>query len=319
MTTEAVGSPAQQQAPKGKSGSAGQLLDARRPLDLKAGVFLLFLATIWSGNAIAIKFGLQYAPAIRQSWMRFVLGSLVILGWAIYTRAELRVRREEWWPLISLSALFSIQIITMNLGIKYTTAGHATILLVTASIWIVVLSHFFIPGDRFDPTRFLGIMVAYLGIAVISADGLRASGGESLILGDVLTVISAFLLGARQVYNARLVSTIHPAKMLLFQAAFGTVTFATVSQVFESEPWIWAWGLLGSLAYQGLLIAGFGFLASLLMFKYYYPSRITAVGLTQPVIGIILAWIVLGEEPTLLLWAGGVLVMFGVLLAQKRD
>ena len=253
-------------------------MDLRRPLDLKAGAFLFFLATIWSGNAIAIKFGLQYAPAIRQSWMRFVLGSLVILGWAIYTRADLRIRREEWWPLFSLSLFFSVQIITMNLGIKYTTAGHATVLLLTASIWIVVLSHFFIPGDRFDPTRFLGILVAYLGIAVIFADGLRESGDENLILGDVLTVLSAFLLGARQVYNARLVSTINPAKMLLFQAAFGTVVFATISQVFEPDPWIWAWGLLGSLAYQGLLIAGFGFLTSLLMFKYYYPSRKTAAG-----------------------------------------
>ena len=44
----------------------------------------------------------------------------------------------------------------------------------------------------------------------------------------------------------------------------------------------------------------------------------TYLGLTQPVIGIILAWIVLGEEPTWLLWVGGVLVMFGALLAQKR-
>ena len=314
-----MGGSAQHQIPKGKSAPTDQPVNLRRPLDLKAGAFLLFLATIWSGNAIAIKFGLQYAPAIRQSWMRFVLGSLVILGWAIYTRAELRIRRDEWWPLLTLSLFFSVQIITMNLGIRYTTAGHATVLLVTASIWIVVLSHFFIPGDRFDPTRFLGIIVAYLGIAVISADGLRESGDENLILGDVLTVISAFLLGARQVYNARLVSTIHPAKMLLFQAAFGTVVFASISQVFEPDPWIWAWGLLGSLAYQGLLIAGFGFLTSLLMFKYYYPSRITAIGLTQPVIGIILAWMVLGEEPTSLLWVGGVLVMFGALVAQKKD
>ena len=291
----------------------------RRPLDLKAGAFLLFLATLWSGNSIAIKFGLLYAPPLRQAWMRFVLGSLVILGWAIYTKADLRIRREEWWPLLSLSLFFSVQIITMNLGIKNTTAGHATVLLMTACIWIVVLSHFFIPGDRFDPTRFAGILVAYLGIAVISADGLGNSGGESLILGDMLTVISAFLLGVRQVYNARLVSTIDPAKMLLFQAAFGTATFAIGSYLFEPEPSIWTWGLFGALAYQGLVIAGFGFLTSLLMFKYYYPSRITAVSLTQPVLGILLAWIILGEEPTWLLWVGGLFVMFGALLAQKRN
>ena len=290
----------------------------RRPLDLKAGLFVLFVSTLWSGNSIAIKAGLDYAPALRLGWMRFIIGSVVILGWAIYTRADLRIHRREWWPLISLSVFFAVQIIFMNLGIKYTTAGHATVLLVTSSIWVAVLSHFFIPGDTLAPARLAGIMIAYLGIIVISADGLRDSGGGNLILGDILSAISGFLLGARQVYNARLVTNIDPAKMLLFQAAFGTAVFVIISIVFEHEPWVWAWELAVSLAYQGFVIAGFGFLSMLLMIKYFFPSRVSAVSLTQPLTGILLAWVILGEDPSWLLWAGGALIMAGALLAQRR-
>ena len=291
----------------------------RRPLDLKAGLFVFFVSTLWSGNSIAIKAGLDYAPALRLGWMRFVVGSVVILGWAIYTRADLRVHRSEWLPLLSLSLFFAVQIVFMNLGIKYTTAGHATIFIVTASIWVAVLSHFFIPGDTLAPVRLAGIMIAYFGIIVISADSLIDSGGENLILGDILSIISGFLLGARLVYSARLVSNIDPAKMLLFQAALGTATFVVISAVFESEPWVWAWELAASLAYQGLVIAGFGFLSMLLMSKYFFPSRIGAISLTQPMTGIILAWIILGEDPSWLLWVGGVLVMFGALLAQRQS
>ena len=291
----------------------------RRPLDLKAGLFVFFVSSLWSGNSIAIKAGLDYAPALRIGWMRMVAGSVVILAWAIYTKADLRIHKGEWWPLISLAVFFAVQIVFMNLGIKHTSAGHATVLIVTSSIWVAVLSHFFIPGDRLDPTRLMGIMVAYGGIVVISTDSLLEPGGKSLILGDILSAISGFLLGARIVYNARLVSRINPAKMLLFQAAVGTVAFIIMSAIFESEPWLWTWELATSLAYQGFVIAGFGFLSMLLLSKHFFPSRIGAVSMTQPVTGILLAWLVLGEEPGELLWVGAVLVMGGALLAQKRS
>ena len=291
----------------------------RRPLTLKAGLFVFFVSTLWSGNSIAIKSGLDYAPALRLGWMRFVAGSVVILAWAIYTKADLRVRRHELRPLIALSVFFAVQIIFMNFGIQHTTAGHATVLIVTSSIWVAVLSHFFIPGDRLAPVRFGGIMLAYVGIIVISADGLRDTGGESLILGDIMSAFSGFLLGARQIVNARLVTNIDPAKMLLFQAAVGTVAFAIISAIFEPEPWLWTWELAASLAYQGFVIAGFGFLAMLLMVRHFFPSRVSAISLSQPVTGIVLAWIILGEDPSWLLWVGGVLVMAGALLAQRRD
>lgn len=307
-------------SPRQTSSSSPPTTDLRRgPLTLKSGLFVFFVTTLWSGNSIAIKAGLDYAPAIRLGWMRMLAGAVVILGWAIYTRADLKIHRDEWWPLISLSVFFGIQIIFMNLGIKYTTAGHATVLIVTSSIWIAVLSHFFIPGDRLAPARLIGIMVAYSGIIVISADSLRGSGAENMIVGDILSAISGFLLGARIVYNARLVSRIDPAKMLLFQAAVGAIAFIIISFIFEPEPWLWTWQLAVSLFYQGMVIAGFGFLAMLLMTKYFFPSRISAISLTQPVTGILLAWLILDEEPSELLWVGGVLVMAGALLAQRRS
>lgn len=315
---DAVSAPGQTGSSLNKNSNPPTIDLRRRPLDLRAGLFILFVSTLWSGNSIAIKSGLDYAPALRLGWMRFLVGSIVILIWAIYTKADLRIRRSEWRPLISLSLFFGVQIVFMNLGIKNTTAGHATVLIVTSSIWVAVLSHFFIPGDRLAPIRLAGILIAYLGIIVITADSLGETGDKNLIMGD-MSAISGFLLGARLVYNARLLSRLDPAKMLLFQAAVGSVAFVIISAIFEPEPWLWTWELAVSLAYQGLVIAGFGFLAMLLMSKYFFPSRIAAISLTQPVTGILLAWLILGEEPSRLLWAGGVLVMVGALLAQRQS
>ena len=291
----------------------------RRPLSVRAGLFAVIVGIFWSGNSIAIKAGLDYAGPLRIGWMRFVAGGLVTLGWAFYTRADLRIYRKEITPLIALGLLFTVQLVFMNLGIKYTTAGHALSLNVTTSIWTALLAPFFIRGDRLEKARFLGILVAYGGIIVISLDGLRSGINRDILIGDGLSLISAFLLAARQIFAARLVEGIDPSKLLLVQFTMGTVFFVAMSAVFESEPWSWAWELGASLAYQGILIAGFGFIASLWLITHFFPSRLAALGLISPISGIILAWIILGEEPSSNLWAGAFLVMIGAGLAQRRS
>ena len=204
--------------------------------------------------------------------MRFVAGALVTLAWAIYTRADLRIRRAEVRPLAALGILFTVQLVFMNLGISYTTAGHALSLNVTTAIWTALLAHFFIPGDRLEKSRFLGIIIAYAGIIVISLDGLRSGVNRDILIGDGLSLISAFLLAARQIYAARLVSGIDPNKLLLTQFLMGTVSFIAASLVFESDPWSWAWQLWASLAYQGIVIAGFGFKMAVAPFHMWVPD-----------------------------------------------
>ena len=289
-----------------------------RRITPRAGAFAVFVSALWAGNPVAIKAGLEYAPPLRLGWYRFVSGAVVILAWAIYTGADLRVRRSELGVLTVIGVLFSVQLVFMNLGLKYTTAGHGAVLSVTYPIWIAVLAHFFIAGDRLAPSRFAGIMVAYIGVVVISLDGLGSESSGEVLLGDILSIIAGFLLGARLVFNARLAGRIDPNKILLAQAALGTAVFIPAGLIFESEPWIMNRELALSIFYQGAVIAGFGFIANLWLIQRYLPSQVGVLNLSQPVFGIILAWLILDEPLTRLLFLGAGLVALGAGLAQRR-
>ena len=110
-----------------------------RPLTAPAAIFALLLAILWSGLPIATKVGLDYAPPLRLSAMRFVVGGVVVLCWALLTKTDLRLRPGEWKALAMLGVLFSVQIAFLNIGLDLTTAGHNGILTVTFSIWVAVL------------------------------------------------------------------------------------------------------------------------------------------------------------------------------------
>lgn len=270
---------------------------------------------MWSGNTIAIKSGLDDAPALRLGWMRFVVGGIVVLFWAIYLRADLRIKRREWVPLLALGVLFSVQIAFMNIGLTKTTAGHSAVLTVTFPIWVAVLAHFFVPGDRLNSQKLLGVIIAYAGILVLFADSLGVD--RDLLVGDLLSAISGFLLGARQVYNARIVQGIHPAKLLLSQAVFGTIVFLAASTLFESDEYVWSGKLAVSIFYQGAVIAGFGFIGNLWLMQKYFPSQVSVISLSQPAFSIVAAWLILGEELSSALWISVVLVIIGAGLVQR--
>ena len=287
-----------------------------RRITPRAGAFAVFVSALWSGNSIAIKAGLDHAPPLRLGWYRFVTGAAVILVWAIYTRADLRVRRSELRVLATLGILFSVQLVFMNLGLKYTTAGHGAVLSVTYPIWMAVLAHFFIAGLALS--RVAGIMVAYIGVGVISFDSLGGEGSREVFVGDILSIIGGFLLGARLIFNARQAGRIDPSKLLLAQAAFGAAVFIPAGLIFEGEPWLMNKELAISILYQGPVIAGFGFMANLWLIQRYLPSQVGVLNLSQPIFGIILAWLILDEPLTRLLFLGAGLVALGAGLAQRR-
>ena len=69
----------------------------------KKGVILAFMLSIlWSGNPISIKIGLEDAPPLRLGWMRFILGGLVAIAWAIYNKEKIFLRKSDLAPLIGV-------------------------------------------------------------------------------------------------------------------------------------------------------------------------------------------------------------------------
>jgi len=96
---------------------------------------------LWGANPVAIKVGLADMPPLRLAWMRFVVGAVVVLGWAWATGRlrGLRVDPSEIRPLTVLGLIFTAQVATMNIGTALTSAADSAILLNLYAVHTVVL------------------------------------------------------------------------------------------------------------------------------------------------------------------------------------
>lgn len=289
-----------------------------KPLDLRATVLSLLLSALWGANPVAIKIGLADAPPLRLAWYRFLVGGLVTIAWALLTRqtASFHVRRSEWGSLLIVGALFTLQIGSMNFGAQYTTASHAVVLVNSYAIHTVVLAHFLIPGDRLTVRKLLGVVVAYAGILVLFAP--QWGQGPSTLAGDVIIGVGGVLLAERTVYMARTVQWIDPIKILLAQAVLGSLAFVALGALTEASiPTRWTASLVGAIAFQGGVIAGFNFIVNLWLLRHYRPSALAAFSLTAPLFGVATAALIAGDPITPELVIASILVAIGIGLTTR--
>ena len=288
----------------------------RKNLSFRAASLDLVLSFLWGGHPTALKVALPYAPPIRQGWMRFVISAIVILFWARYKKVSLIPTKAEIKPLVQLGILFSVQLLFLNIGISKTSVSSSVILNSTYPIWVITLGHFFIKGDNFTFIKFSGVMIAYLGIIITYFDSL---GNSSFLLGNSLCLASGFLLGVRTIFLAKGSESIAPLKLLMAQAFFGSLIFILLSVIFEGDPYKFSLILLISILYQGAVVAGFNFIANIWLLKNYKPSQVTVIHLSQPIFGILIGYVVLGEKIGLLVFLGAAFVILGSVLVRKNS
>ena len=287
----------------------------RKNLSFRAASLDLFLSFLWGGHPTALKVAIPYAPPIRQGWMRFVVSAVVILFWARYKKISLIPTKAEIKPLVQLGILFSVQLLFLNIGISKTSVSSSVILNSTYPIWVITLGHFFIKGDNFTFLKFLGVMIAYLGIIITYFDSF---GNSSFLLGNSFCLASGFLLGVRTIFLAKGSESIAPLKLLMAQAFFGSLIFILLSVIFEGDPYKFSLILLISILYQGAIVAGFNFIANIWLLKNYKPSQVTVIHLSQPIFGILIGYVVLGENIGLLVLLGAAFVILGSILVRKN-
>ena len=277
----------------------------------------LLLAFLWGGNSPSIKVGLQDFPPMVLAFLRFVIGLIVVGGWSLFRRVSLGLRRGELPRLILLTTIFILQIICLNTGTKLTTASRSTIFINVYPFFTALFAHFWIPGERLSVAKTLGIIVAFSGVFVTVAPNLGE--GETSILGDILVLISGCFLGLRVVVTKLLVQAIHPYRLLVWYLSLSLPCYAAMGFLLErGEPMQLTLSSAIALLYQGGVIAGYCFLAWTSILERYSASKLVVLFFATPLSGVLFSYLVLGDELTISLLIGALLVAGGIYLVNMR-
>jgi len=285
----------------------------------QAIVISVLIHILWGANPVAVKYSLLVFPPLWTAFFRFVIAIVCVGIWAKVSGVSVWPRPGEWRPLAFIGALFTVQIGLMNTGFDLTTGSMGAVLIATNPIFAALFAHFLIAGDRLSVVKSIGLLVAFVGTALVL---LRGSGDLELTrgaLGNVILLMSACMLGGRLIVSARVLQRIDEARVVLWQMILSLPLFALGGSLFETIQWqAMAWEPLAGLAYQGVIVAGLGFSVSFYLMKRYTPSVIVSFNFVSPIAGVLLSAWLLGDMITGYLWAGMLLVAVGLFLIARR-
>tara|TARA_Y100000768_G_scaffold374793_1_gene344879 strand:- start:28920 stop:29816 length:897 start_codon:yes stop_codon:yes gene_type:complete len=291
--------------------------DVRKKLDNKGYFLSILVAFLWSANPTSVKISLKYTTPFMVGFLRFTLGGIIALIWAIYKKDSLKIKRNNIVPIILAGLFPAAQIGFYNIGQAYTLASHGIIMIVTFPLWAAIFSHFFTPNDRLNLSRTLGLITAYSGVVVLFWDSINQSFTEYLF-GDILMLISAMLLGARLIWVSNITQRVGQSQIILSEAAVGSIMCIFLAVFFENIFLNISLKLILSLAYQGILIAGMGIILQTYLLRSYLPAKVTFFNLFQPIIGIFISWFLLDENLSFALFLSIFLLTIGTYFTVRR-
>jgi drug/metabolite transporter (DMT)-like permease len=285
-------------------------------IPIRAVLAALAIHTLWGGNPVAVKLGLEVFPPLWSGLLRFALGCACVAAWARYARIPLAPTREEWPAFAAIGLLFTLQIALMNVGFGATTAVNGAVLIATNPLFGVLFAHFLVPGDRVRPMRALGALLAFAGVALVLA---RGAGPGSARYGDLIVLASACLLGLRLALSGRVLKRMNDVRLTFWQMVVSLPLFAAGALSFETVRWEnLGFAPLAGIFYQGVVVAGLAFTVNFYLIRRYTPSVMISFNFVAPVAGVLLGMAILGEHPTAGLLGGMLLVAAGLVLITRR-
>jgi len=287
-------------------------------LPLAAGTFTLFLCALFGANAVAIKISLSGLGVFTTAALRFSLASITLFLWAMATGRPLRLKKGQARKLFMVAILFTAQLGLFYLGLSKTSASRGTLMINLQPFFVLILAHFFIPGDEITRKKVLGLVMGFSGMALVFLG--KGEVTPDVQIGDLIILSTAFLWALNTVYTKRIIGAFPPFQIVLFPMALSVPCFFLCGYFLDPEMITSVdTDVLLSLLYQGLVTASFGFVAWNAMLKKYGAVSLHSFIFVMPVAGVLLGGLVLGETITLEIALALVLITSGIVVVNLKS
>ena len=287
-------------------------------MSLKEFNVLLLVCTIWGLHFTVMRFAIgdMNVPPIFYAALRIVCVTVILLPWLRWHTGQMK------FVLLGGLGYGALNYAFMFPALELTTASAASIAIELYMPFSILLSVIFLK-ERLGLWRSVGAGLAFIGVVIIGLGAPSETAGKGFALGIFLMACAAMseAIGAISVKS---VKNVKPIELLAWFGLVGTCVLTPLSMILETDQF---------RVFQPDLIVRFGLclmysviLVSLVAHGSYYwllqrlpLSLVAPSGLLTTLIGVLGGTLILGEDLTVTLIAGGVVTLFGIALILWRN
>ncbi len=280
---------------------------------------MLLVVVIWGANFSIVKSALTEIPPLAFATLRFATASVILLVFMLWHEGKraLPDRRTLWkltWVGIIGNTIYQA---LFTYSLTLTTAANGSLIIATTPA-LVALAAAMLKIERIRRVMAVGIALAIGGVVLVVAERGLALGGRGL-LGDLLMLGAAicwtiYTLGVRTLGQGLSPLAITTWTMITGVPGMLLVSLPDWSTVAWSHVSLQAWL---ALAYATLLALVLAYALWNNSVRVAGSARTAIYGCAIPLVATLIAWPLIGEQPTWVQGIGGVLIISGVLLTRR--
>jgi len=273
---------------------------------------------IWGLSFVATKIALESFPTFTLIFARFGIAACLFLLLMAFRGFPSFTGKDHGKILLTAFFQPGLYFLFETIGLQYTTAPKASLIIATIPVLVLVLSAILL-NEPAGMARLSGVGLSFIGIVVLITGNPEfrwVMGGE--LLGDLL-ICGAVVSAALYMICARdLGQTYSALDITGMQAIYGAVFYAPAFfWELPSVDWAAISGQsLGALAYLTMFATITAFLCYNHALTRMHASRAAVFINGVPVVTALGAWVLLGEKLTLMQGFGGALVLSAVYLSN---
>jgi drug/metabolite transporter (DMT)-like permease len=237
-----------------------------------------------------------------------ISGSVFLMGNLLLSPQSMPVR-GQWFDRkgLLIIGLNAGGVLSWCSAMQYTSAANALLVLAIAPFLAAILSLLLL-RERIDKVTALAIALVFAGVLIIASGSL----GQGRLLGDGFALMNALTIAA---YYVTLRTT--GTRNMLPHLALGSILGGLLAVPFaDFEPVGTTQALLIFLSGAVILPGAAGLL--MLGPRYLPAPEVSMITLLEVILGPLLVWAVIGENPGQLTLIGGAVIVITVALHTLR-
>ena len=281
--------------------------------NIRAEFYLLGIVIVWGSTFALIKNILNFIPPYTFLTYRFLLATLVlmIIFWKRIKRMNKTILRKGSLIGIFLFLAYTLQ----TVGIKYTTATKAGFITGLSVVLVPIISVFFIK-EKVSRNSIIGAFFALIGLWF-----LNYANSFSFNFGDFLVLLCAFSFAMHIISVGLYTKKLDYVLLVIVQLATVSILSLFLAVIFERPALnlsysfnVW-WGII----FMGVFATAFAFYMQNRFQRYSTATKTAIIFSGEPIFSAIFAYFLLGEKVGLIAWIGGLLIIFGMIISQRKQ
>ncbi|MGA2478044.1 MAG: DMT family transporter [Spirochaetia bacterium] len=280
----------------------------------KVIIALTISLVLWASAFAAIRVGLRgYGPG-QLALLRFTVASIVLLVYSLVTRQPLPKLRDLPMLLVLGFLGFFVYHVGLNAGEVVVPAGAASFIIASVPVFSTLLAAVFL-RERLAPTGWIGAAISFCGVALISLGSGHGLKFEPAALLIVLAAIGESIYFVLQKPHLGRYTGLQLTTYTIWTGTLFMLIFlpGLIGQV-QTAPV----GATLAVAYLGIFPAAIGYVLWSYALSKADVSRVTSTLNLSPILSLLIAFLWLGEVPSIPSLIGGLITIGGVILLITR-